>query len=346
MSAYRETFARHRRLLCAPVVIAAVLALWFALGTPKAYEATASLWVDNPAPEPSSLTETNPELTTPAEQEQMLVGELLQTRSFRMAVARNSPLQSYLAAGAPHGWAPTGLLKAVAGHSSLDAQILSALGTKHLIAAVQGPQMLALRYRGPTPAVVAGTLQALIKQLTARRVALDVERGARTRDFYQEQVDAAHKGVTEAQASVAAYQRANPTAGAGDPNLKAALRAERVAGQDLAQATTKLNQAESDTQSPDATDTGVDVMDAPRAPTGPVSGKAKVVEALIGGLFAGGLIALLGLVALTPSRAAEPDALAALRQGRMVPAANGNGNGARAVVAANGRRPKKRGGRP
>jgi len=35
MTSYRETFDRHRRLLCAPVVLAAVLALWFTLGTPK-----------------------------------------------------------------------------------------------------------------------------------------------------------------------------------------------------------------------------------------------------------------------------------------------------------------------
>jgi len=351
MTSYRETFDRHRRLLCAPVVLAAVLALWFTLGTPKTYESTAALWVDNPAPEPSSLTETNPELRTPAEQQQLLVGELLQTRSFRVAVADRSPLRAYLAAGAPTGWAPTAMLHALAGRRSLDAQILSALGPKHLIAAVQGPQLLTLKYRGPTPTVVAGTLAALIKELTARRVAVDVERGVRTRAFYQEQVDAAQKGVAEADAAVADYQRANPTAGPGDPNLKAALRAQRVAGQDLAQSTTKLNQARSETQGPDASDTGVDVMDAPRAPTGPVSGKAKVLEALIGGLFAGGLIALLGLVALTPSRSGPTDPLAALGQSR-VTLSPVNGAGSREAVARNGhaptratRRPKKRGGR-
>ena len=173
----------------------------------------------------------------------------------------------------------------------------------------------------------------------------------RTRAFYQAQVDAAQKGVAEADAAVADYQRANPTAGPGDPNLKAALRAQRVAGQDLAQSTTKLNQARSETQGPDANDTGVDVMDAPRAPTGPVSGKAKVVEALIGGLFAGGLIALLGLVALTPSRSGPTDPLSAIGQGRIA-LSPVNGDGGREALARNGhgptrptRRPKKRGGR-
>ena len=92
-------------------------------------------------------------------------------------------------------------------------------------------------------------------------------------------------------------------------------------------------------------------MDAPRAPIGPVSGKAKVVEALIGGLFAGGLIALLGLVALTPSRSAPTDPLTALGQSR-VALSPANGAGGREAVARNGhaparptRRPKKRGGR-
>ena len=154
----------------------------------------------------------------------------------------------------------------------------------------------------------------------------------RTRAFYQAQVDSAQKGVAEADAAVVNYERTNPNAGPGDPNLKAALRAQRVAGQDLAQSTTKLNQARSETQGPDASDTGVDVMDAPRAPIGPVSGKAKVVEALIGGLFAGGLIALLGLVALTPSRSA-PDR----------PADRARPEPRRAVPGQRGRRPGGRG---
>src|SRR6185436_1780556 len=107
------------------------------------------------------------------------------------------------------------------------------------------------------------------------------------------------------------------------------------AGQDLAQSTTKLNQARSETQGPDASDTGVDVMDAPRAPTGPVSGKAKVLEALIGGLFAGGLIALLGLVALTPSRSGATDPLTAIGQGRLA-LSSVNGSGTRETVSRNG----------
>ena len=332
MTSYRETFDRHRRLLCAPVVLAAVLALWFTLGTPKTYESTAALWVDNPAPEPSSLTETNPELRTPAEQQQLLVGELLQTRSFRVAVADRSPLRAYLAAGAPTGWAPTAMLHALGGRPSLDAQILSALGPKHLIAAVQGPQLLTLKYRGPTPTVVAGTLAALIKELTARRVAVDVERGVRTRAFYQAQVDAAQKGVAEAAAAVADYQRANPTAGPGDPNLKAALRAQRVAGQDLAQSTTKLNQARSETQGPDASDTGVDVMDAPRAPDRTRERQGQ-----------GGRGADRRALRRRPDRAARPRRADPVAVGPDRPADRDRPEPRRAVLGQRGRRPGGRG---
>ena len=86
-------------------------------------------------------------------------------------------------------------------------------------------------------------------------------------------------------------------------------------------------------------------MDAPRAPIGPVSGKAKVVEALIGGLFAGGLIALLGLVALTPSRSAPTDPLTAIGQSR-VALSSVNGAGGREAVARNGHAPTRHGAAP
>jgi uncharacterized protein involved in exopolysaccharide biosynthesis len=354
MNAYRATFDRHRALLCAPVVVAASLALWFGLGTPKAYEATATLWVDNPAPAPSSLTETDPAVRTPAEQQQLLIGELLQTRSFPLAVARRSPLERYLASGAaPRGWTPIALLSGLSGSPPLDAQILAALGPKRFVATVVGPQVLGLRLRAPTPTVAAGTLKAVIKELTARRVAIDVQRGQRTQDFYQEQVDAARKAFTQARASVLAYANANPAAGADDPNLKAALRAEHVASTDLARATTDLNQAKSDSQGTGASDTGIDVMDQPSAPASPTSGHKKLVETLIGGLFAGGLISLLGLVALTPSRPADP--LVAFGTVRSLPAGldaagigagarNGSGNGS-GPRHNRGRRSKGRGGR-
>ena len=45
----------------------------------------------------------------------------------------------------------------------------------------------------------------------------------------------------------------------------------------------------------------IQLLDAPTAPAGPVTGKKKDLLAIVGGLFAGILISFLGVVALTPS---------------------------------------------
>src|SRR5438105_2610218 len=121
---YREAFRRHRILYSLPAVLMTLLAAWFVLGAPKVYQADASLWVDTPAPQQSSLAETNTFLLTPAAQAQQLLGELLTTRDFRVEVAKRGPLETYLRSKPSQGWGPTGLLANLKGTATLDSRIV------------------------------------------------------------------------------------------------------------------------------------------------------------------------------------------------------------------------------
>jgi uncharacterized protein involved in exopolysaccharide biosynthesis len=307
MASYRATFLRHRRLLLAPIALSVVLAVWTVAGSPKAYESSASLWIDNPPPLPSSLTETNPTIRPPAEQQQLLLDELLKTRDFKLRVGREAPLARHLAENPSAGWGPMALLSRLRGGPALEARIIEALSPKRFMSIIAGPQVLQLSYSGPTPAVAAGTLKALIAEFDRRQAQLGLQRGESTLAYYRAQAAAASKAVIDARQGVADYVGANPGISASDPHLRAVRRAEQSAGRELAKATAKLNQVASDMRQSSSGKAGLHVIDAPRVPDGPMSGKKLLVLALVGGLFAGSLISLLGLIVLTPAAPHEWD---------------------------------------
>ena len=266
-------------------MLAGFLAFWTVAGSPKAYESTASVWVDSPPPLPTSLNETNPTVRTPAEQQQLLLGELLRTRGFRLTVGHKSPLQGYYAGNPSEGWGPTTLLGG--GHRSPDARIVGALGPKQVTSIVAGPQVLQVTYQGPTPAVAAGTLRALLNQFSAERARLEVERNRSLVGFYQDQLRSARRALLEARAT-------------GTPG------ALRLATADYGRAQRRVQRA-SNAADAGTAHLGIAIIDPPRVPVGPVAGHKKTVMALVGGMFVGALISFLGVVALTPSRPGEWD---------------------------------------
>jgi hypothetical protein len=267
MTSYRDTFRRHRPLLLAPIVVAACLAFWTVAGSPKAYESTASVWVDSPPPLPTSLNETNPSVRPPAEQQQLLLGELLRTRGFRLTVGHNSPLRAYYAGNPSEGWGPTTVLGLGGGGRSVDARIVGALGPKQVTSVVAGPQVLQVSYHGPTPAVAAGTLRALLNQFSAERARLEAERNRSLVGFYENQTRAARRALLNARAT-------------GTPN------ALRLATAEYGRAQRRVQRASSAAEAGSA-HLGIAIIDPPRVPAGPVAGHKKTVMALIGGLFVG-----------------------------------------------------------
>jgi uncharacterized protein involved in exopolysaccharide biosynthesis len=301
VTAYRETFRRHRRLLCLPIALATIVAFWSVVASPKSYESNASLWVDTGPGLDSSVANANPALPPPAEQEQSMVAELLKTRDFRLTVGREGPLGNYLATHSGRSWGPTSVLSALRGGDRLDHRIVSALSGKNVTTTIGGPQVLQISYTGPTPAVATGTLRSLLRELERKSSLLAESRSRRAVAFYRNQLNGAKKAVGDAREQATAYLAEHPAAvGATDPMLRALRQAQGQATARLARATTNFNLASGALQSPATSPSTIEVLDAPAVPTAPVSGKKKALLGIIGGLFAGALISFLGLVALTP----------------------------------------------
>ncbi len=296
---YRQTFRRHRRLLSLPIAVTVVIAAWFALGSPKSYQSTASLWVDNPASVGSSLGNANPALLPPSQQEQSVLHELLSTQSFVLKVAHESGLYRYLATHGPSGFSPTSLLSG--GGGPVKAKVLASFGPKQVASAVPGPQVLAISYRGPTPGLTQRTLGALVQELQKESDALSQKRSQTVVAYDRAQVVAASTTLTAARARVKAYLSQNPRASGSDASLSALQTAAGAASSQLTAATQRLNQAQSAVGDSGSSGSTLSVIDDPSSAQ-PTSGKKKELMIILGGLFAGLLISFLGAVALTPGK--------------------------------------------
>jgi uncharacterized protein involved in exopolysaccharide biosynthesis len=307
MNAYRATFRRHRALLVLPVAIAVVFALWSAFGAPPQYDSHATLWVDTAPPAASSVDGTTQAVTPPADQEQQVLAELLRTRQFRLTVARAGPLSGWLARNDTEGWSPTALLSTLRGSRSPDDRMLEALDERHVAFAIEGPQLLSVSYSGPTPALSTATLHALINAFRDARARLNATRGQGTVAYYRAQRSAASTAVDDATANLRRYIEAHPGVRTSDPTVTALRRAREAARTQLFRVTAGLNQAVAGVAGDDASaDEGggareLTLLDAPSPGVSPAGARQKAM-ALLAGLFAGGLVSLLGLIALTPTR--------------------------------------------
>src|SRR5438270_3253236 len=96
MLRYLEVVYRYRLLLIAPVVIALIASVDFALTRPRTYEATAQLWFD---PATSTQAAQLNGYVSPADLAAAELKELLKTRSFSAKVGHRGPLATHLLSG-------------------------------------------------------------------------------------------------------------------------------------------------------------------------------------------------------------------------------------------------------
>jgi hypothetical protein len=201
------------------------------------------------------------------------------------------------------------------GTGSVDDRIASALG--HVTSTVAGPQVLTVAFQGPTPAVAAGTLSALLTEFDQERSATQRIRGLAQTHYYQGQVDAAQNTFDSAQQALLGYRSSHPGSTPGqDASLRGLTQAEKAASLRLSAARTNLDQAAIDAASPIASAAAFRVIDHPMIPTAPVGGKKKALMAIFAGLFVGGIITLLGTVGLTALEGRTGEAPAGRREDR------------------------------
>jgi hypothetical protein len=303
---YRETFRRHRIRFSVPVVVAVVFAAWFSLGSAPSYRSTASLWVDNGPAEGSSLYTMSAAAAAaaigdygategPANFEQTILKELLQTPVYDLAVAEGSTLPNYLASGAKSGFSPSTLMNRP--HGSPQDQAAAAIASG-VTGGAAGPQVLELAYNGPTPAVARSVLASAITQLKDAAPGYSNQFAAQEENYFQGSAILAARAVANAQASLADYKSQHPYANSGSDTIYAALTASvKTNKAALASATAA---AQSTTGAGPGLKATISVIDSPSLPAAPVVSASGLALGLLGGLFAGLLIAFLAVYAATP----------------------------------------------
>ncbi len=313
-TSYRETFRRNRLLLSLPMLVAMLLGAWSALGAAKAYESTLTLWVDTPGSAPSSVANVAPGVTPPSAQEQTVLTELLATPNFVLTIGHDSMLGQYLAAHPGSGFGPSAMIgQLMGGGGSVGSRILAAFGGTNVVSAMPGPQVLSISFTGPTPAVAQSVLNTLVDVLQRESSSLTGEHGLAMLANYRSQVRAASHAVSVARSNEAAYVRLHRGATTADPVFSTLANALTAANGELNQAEIALN----GWRSAATGGTTMTVLDPATLPAAPTSGKKKIVEGVLGGLFGGAVVAFLGTIALTRKKSDpwEEESLA----GRLMP---------------------------
>lgn len=324
---YRDVYRSHRVLFTLPAVLAAAIALWAGTSAPKLYESQASLWSDVPG-----STTTAFGALPPAGQDQQLLTELLTTRYFQQAVADHSPLRAYLRAHPSTGWGPSALLARLRSPKTLDDRVADALGGKRMLSDAKGPHVLDLGFEAETPALAVHTLRAIIAEFEKQRGTLQ-ESGLQAA---QRQVVAASEALQSARLTLTRYISSHPGVNHTDQQLQQLLVAQRQAVTAMSNATTNMNQASLAVADGSSNQTTLRLVDPPTLPTGPVSGKKKLIEVGIAGFFAGGIVSALGVIAVArrrrlveleddadePERLPHPEGPARVREPALGPAAD------------------------
>ena len=272
---YLETVFRHPLLVVLPLVIAFVAGASYGLTRPRSYTATAVVWTDSRIPGESTIGTTGGQ-APPSAGQAALFGQLLTSRSFLLAVARETPLRESIS-GLPG--------------QQVDEVLARMAGT--LTMSTAGPQVLSVTAEQSSPALATGVANAVVEQ--AIRVETDRlrQRAEAQVSYDKQQVDTAAKAVADAHAALLQYRRTRPVDATGEDDLSgaAALAQQQYAD---AQKTYTMNSA---TLQHVADESFLSVLDAPeRAYT--VSRRMTVLVGAVGGILAGGTLAVLALLLL------------------------------------------------
>lgn len=279
---YIHVFRSHRVLFLLPVVLAGAVALWVAATAPTMYQSRATLWSDTVVGASDSRS--------PAESDQQLLNELLSTRYFQGVVAHRSPLAAYLETHSARGLGPSALLGRLRSSPSLDEQIAEALGPKRVVTTLHGPHVLEVTFAAPAPELASDALGVIVRQFIEQRDAFRQDALAAAETKLAE----ASKALSAARKDLERYLDAHPSAERDDAQLKELATTERLAVLTLTNASEGIDRAAAMMSS----ETVVRIVDAPSVPPGPTTGKGRIVLALLAGLFAGGIVSVLGVVAV------------------------------------------------
>lgn len=296
-----ESLFRHKWLALIPIILGVVLASGYELVQPRAFQTSASLWINTNTPGANVNAGTSNQYVDPSTSQENVLRELLTTRSFALAVGHNGPLGDYLA---KHPDADVKGLAAVPGigalfsssSKSLDDRITSDLPSDVTLS-TPGPQVVTITAKGPSAAVAVGTINTVISEYTKQVVSAQKATDTNAVSYYAQQVSLAQSQQQTAQQNLAAYQRAHPTAPITDSNLSLLQQSADLEQHNYETQLQHYQQAQLDLANA-SNYSGFQVIDKAISPSGPVSRLKNVVVAGVGGLVIGLIVTLLVVSAL------------------------------------------------
>ena len=260
MHSYRETFRRHRLRYLLPALLVGVLV---AVATYKApsYVSTASLWVDNQASGPSSLSvgPGNAQTQTPSAAEQSVLTELLTTKAFDAAVVSGAGLGHVTASST------SPLLNLVSGG---------------MTATTPGPQILTVTATASNPTTAHNLVKSVITQLQSFSQKWSRQFASSAVAYYQAQVASANQDAAKAAAA-------------------GSRTAQNNASSALSTATAGLSSAQAELNGKNSFTT-LSVLDQPTFDAAATSGLKSPIEKGLGGAIAALLASFLVIVMRTP----------------------------------------------
>jgi capsular polysaccharide biosynthesis protein len=299
---FLETLFRHRLLAIAPVILGLLVAAGYEVAQPHSYTSTGDLWVDATTPGQSNAG-TNT-YVDPSTNQQLVIQELLTSRSFDISVGQRGGLAGYL--GAHPGGEATGLaaipgLKDLMGSSQapVDDQIVTLLATEVTVATA-GPQIDAITATGPTSAVAAGTASAVMAEYASQVAQEQTASDQLAVTYYSQQVSQTLVAEQTAEQNLESFRAANPGVpadGTGNATATALIQAAADATTAYESLLQQYDTAEL-TLEDASNNVGFRVIDAPQAGT-PISTSKKLLGAGLAGLLVGIVVSLLIMSALT-----------------------------------------------
>ena len=283
-TSYRETYRRHRKLFFVPVILGALAAGFMAFTSGGSFKSSASLWIDTAPPLASSVgANLSPPLSEPpAAAEQGILNELLTTQAFATSVAKSSLLA-----------------KSLGSEASIQNNAPAYVENKQVGSLVTGAQVLKVTYTGQSAAMAESVLGGIVEQLRNYNDGLSARHDQAAVTYDKEQVNAAETALATARSNVNAYMAQHTNAGQSDPNLQSLTTAETNASTQVGQANTALAQVTSPASRIPWT---IQVVDQPGPAISAALGKKKLLELILAGAFAGLLVSILAVVALTPAK--------------------------------------------
>ena len=311
MIRYLETFYRHRLILIAPVMLTLLISVAVIYVQPRAYDATAKLWVDRDL---LGTTAVDTSFSAPADTQVAILQELLKTRSFGVKVAARGPLLGALLSRRADALKdPTAQFSAAIQGKSTSSGPLSPDQQDDLVfttltagakADSSGPNIVTVTYRDADPDIAAAVAQGIVDQFIVELLSNQRAQATAAADFYTGQAKTAQVDLSAKDAAVFNYLSAHPeeqlTTAIPDLTLSQLRRDDDLARTRYEGLLGKLDSANLQVEvANNSAPSGLRVIDPAISPRKPVARTTQLLEAGAAGLISGLGLMLLCLIGLT-----------------------------------------------